>query len=50
MVAAVGAVTGFDDWAPRLLAEAPPEELRAELIAATRDILELPALHRQPTG
>jgi AcrR family transcriptional regulator len=50
MVAAVGAVTGFDDWAPRLLAEAPSDRLRAELIAATRDVLELPALDRQPTG
>ena len=50
MVAAVGAVTGFDDWAPRLLAEAPPDQLRAELIAATRAVLELPARHRQPTG
>ena len=42
MVAALGAVTGFDDWAPRLLAEGPPEQLRTALIAATRDILKLP--------
>lgn len=42
MIAALGAVTAFDDWAPRLLAETPPEELKAELVAATRDILQLP--------
>jgi AcrR family transcriptional regulator len=42
MIAALGAVTAFDDWAPRILAEAPPDELRAELVAATRDILQLP--------
>ncbi len=46
MVAALGAVTGFDDWAPRLLASAPPEQLRNELIAATRDILKLPRARR----
>ena len=42
MIAALAAVTAFDDWAPRILAEAPPDELRAELVAATRDILQLP--------
>ena len=39
MIAGLAAVTGFDDWAPQLLAEAPPDELRAELVAAMRDIL-----------
>ena len=42
MVAAIGAVTGFDDWAPTLLQEAPPEVLEAELVASTRRILALP--------
>jgi AcrR family transcriptional regulator len=42
MVAALGAVTGFDDWAPTILAEAPPAELQLELEAAIRDILQLP--------
>ncbi len=42
MVAALAAVTAFDDWAPGLFAESPPDTLRAELIAATRDILQLP--------
>ena len=46
MVAAIGAVTGFDDWAPTLLATSPPEMLRAELTAAVRDILGLPARRR----
>jgi len=31
MIAAIGAVTGFDDWAPTLLKEAGPEMLKAEL-------------------
>jgi AcrR family transcriptional regulator len=43
MVAALAAVTGFDDWAPELLAEAPMHELVAELTATVRDILGLPA-------
>jgi AcrR family transcriptional regulator len=46
MIAALGAVTGFDDWAPTLLAESPPEMLRAELNATIRDILKLPARRR----
>jgi len=42
MIAALGAVTSFDDWAPHLLADTPPELLRAELTAAVNDILGLP--------
>jgi AcrR family transcriptional regulator len=42
MVAAIGAVTGFDDWAPGLLTELPPEQILAELTATVRDILRLP--------
>ena len=49
MIAALGAVTGFDDWAPTLLATSPPEMLRAELTAAVRDILRLPARRRAKT-
>jgi AcrR family transcriptional regulator len=44
MVAALGAVTGFDDWAPTLLKEAPASVLEAELVASTRRILDLPAI------
>ncbi len=29
MIAALAAVTGFDDWAPSLLSASPPEMLRA---------------------
>ena len=47
MIAALGAVTGFDDWAPTLLAASPPEMLRAELTATVRDILRLPARRSQ---
>ena len=43
MTAALGAVTGFDNWAPTLLKEAPAEVLEAELVASTRRILDLPA-------
>jgi AcrR family transcriptional regulator len=43
MIAALGAVTGFDDWAPTLMEEIPMPELQAELTAAVRDILGLPA-------
>jgi AcrR family transcriptional regulator len=43
MIAALGAVTGFDDWAPGLLIEAPMADLQAELTAAVRDVLGLPA-------
>jgi AcrR family transcriptional regulator len=43
MIAALGAVTGFDDWAPTLMVEIPMPELRAELTATVRDILGLPA-------
>src|SRR5262249_39972401 len=42
MIAALGAVTAFDDWAPRLLTETDPDLLIAELVAATRDVLGLP--------
>jgi AcrR family transcriptional regulator len=42
MFAALGAVTAFDDWAPTLLAEAPPEIIQRELAAAIRAILGLP--------
>ena len=41
MFAALGAVTGFDDWAPKLLSESPPEVIRAQLSGAVRDILGL---------
>jgi AcrR family transcriptional regulator len=47
MVAALAALTGFDDWAPELLAETPPEVLREELGNTIRDILGLP---RRPGG
>jgi AcrR family transcriptional regulator len=51
MIAALGAVTAFDDWAPRLLAESPPELLRAELVGTVRDILGLKKrrAQKQPT-
>ena len=42
MICALGAVTGFDDWAPTLLQEASADVLRSELIASTRRILDLP--------
>ena len=42
MFAALGAVTAFDDWAPRLLAEAPPDVIQSELSATVRAILGLP--------
>jgi AcrR family transcriptional regulator len=42
MFAALGAVTAFDDWAPRLLIEESPEQLQPHLVAAVRDILGLP--------
>ncbi|MFI5293173.1 MAG: TetR/AcrR family transcriptional regulator, partial [Candidatus Limnocylindrales bacterium] len=44
MVAALAALTGFDDWAPTLLAETPPEILRVELSDTIHDILGLPRL------
>jgi AcrR family transcriptional regulator len=43
MVAALGAVTGFDDWAPTLLTETPTEDLRRELVAAVRATLGVDA-------
>jgi len=49
MFAALGAVTAFDDWAPRLLAEAPPVILRSELSATVRAILGLPKRRTRPT-
>ena len=45
MVAALGAVTAFDDWAPHLLSQAP-EQVVAELQATIRDILGLPKKRR----
>lgn len=42
MIAALGAVTGFDDWAPTLIQDIPMAELQAELTAAVRDILGTP--------
>jgi AcrR family transcriptional regulator len=39
MFAALGAVTAFDDWAPKLLAEGPPEVIKRELRAAVEAIL-----------
>jgi AcrR family transcriptional regulator len=41
LVAAVATITGFDDWAPTLLLESPPEELRAGLKATVAAILGL---------
>jgi AcrR family transcriptional regulator len=41
LVAALGAVTGFDDWAPTLLEEADPLTLQAELTAVVRDMLRV---------
>ena len=39
MIAALGAVTGFDDWAPTLLKDADPLVLQHELTATVRDML-----------
>jgi AcrR family transcriptional regulator len=39
MFAALGAVTAFDDWAPKLLAEGPPDVIQRELRAAVDAIL-----------
>jgi AcrR family transcriptional regulator len=47
MFAALGAVTAFDDWAPRLLADAPPEVVHSELSAVVRAILGLPKRRAQ---
>jgi AcrR family transcriptional regulator len=47
MIAALAAVTAFDDWAPRVLADADPATLSAELVAVTRDILGLRRRRRQ---
>jgi AcrR family transcriptional regulator len=41
MIAALGAVTGFDDWAPTLLGTADPRLLQEELTAVVRDILRV---------
>jgi AcrR family transcriptional regulator len=46
MIAALGAVTGFDDWAPRLMGDTDPAQLRTELVAAMRDTLGLGARTR----
>ena len=45
MVAALGAVTAFDDWAPDLVSEAA-DQVVAELQATVRDILGLPRKRR----
>lgn len=47
MVAAIGAVTGFDDWAPSLLKHADPAMLQEELSAVVRDVLRLPRTRRK---
>jgi AcrR family transcriptional regulator len=39
MFAALGAVTAFDDWAPKLLAEGPHDVIQRELQGVVRDIL-----------
>ena len=39
MFAALGAVTAFDDWAPRLLADGPHDVIASELRAVVRAIL-----------
>ncbi|HVX18303.1 MAG TPA: helix-turn-helix domain-containing protein [Acidimicrobiales bacterium] len=39
MVAALAAVTGFDDWAPTLMVETDPVVLREELLGVVRQIL-----------
>ena len=41
MIAALGAVTGFDDWAPTLLKDADPLVLQQELTATVRDVLQV---------
>jgi AcrR family transcriptional regulator len=41
MFAALGAVTAFDDWAPKLLAEGPHDVVQSELRAAVRDVLRV---------
>jgi len=43
MVAALAAVTGFDDWAPTLMMETDPQVLVRELKLAVRNILGVPA-------
>ncbi|HVW31575.1 MAG TPA: helix-turn-helix domain-containing protein [Acidimicrobiia bacterium] len=45
MIAALGAVTAFDDWAPDLMGE-KPETVAAELSLVTREILGLPKRRR----
>jgi AcrR family transcriptional regulator len=47
-VAALGAVTAFDDWAPDLLFGSDLEQLKTELICTTREILGLPPAPAQP--
>ena len=42
MACALGAVTGFDDWAPGLLERLDEDTLVSELVAMTRDVLRLP--------
>jgi AcrR family transcriptional regulator len=48
MVAALGAVTGFDDWAPTLLKNADPLVLQQALVATVRDILQVGRVSNQP--
>ncbi len=47
-VAALGAVTAFDDWAPELLFGSPLPELKHELITTVRSILQLPPEPPEP--
>ena len=44
MIAALAAVTGFDDWGPTFIRVIPTDELMAELKAITRQILGLPVV------
>ena len=41
MIAALAAVTGFDDWAPTLLKDADPLVLQHELTTTVRDVLQV---------
>ena len=43
MVAALAAITGFDDWAPTLMVETDPQVLVRELKLVVREILGVTA-------
>jgi AcrR family transcriptional regulator len=43
MIAALAAVTGFDDWGPTFIQDLPIDDLQDELKAITRQILGVPA-------